>query len=1143
MDLQNEGFEEPADDLNNTQESPTKRKKRDEHGIRIRKPTRKQKCQRNFQGEIPKIGKLADCWAPNDGCWTCDTCNSNSWESLVNNILGRSKADIMLTQESKIHSAEKRTSASRVAKILGWTASLGLAFRTTSDKGSGGCGVLVRKGTGLCKSTHEIKPSIQHRIHHAWVGGITKGGVHCISVYLRDGENASEGNLEILAEVAILIKSLKGPWIVAGDFNMTPATLATTNWHKLIGGRILAPEAPTCLSQTYDYFVVKAGFAQAVEKVQVLDDGGLFPHSPSRLYIRSDARRHAVRKLTRPTKIPGRLPHGPASRPPSYKAVNDACTAEDCQTAVYQWYTIARQEWAGLTGCEDAYKPPKFSWQPAAGECASKETGTTNPATAWRILGRRADEVAACLAKKTETNSARTREIVGKQTRASRKAVKSLSEKLQQELQPNMDRWCSGLDKAVTACSVRWAKSLAQAARKKATASEETAAKIRTQGWRDWLGASDSERKGLCPPSRGAYRWVKGLAGWAPSRTGHHTHNDAIPDEEDHSTWDDLEGYVEPEDSEPGQGHQEDFGSNTPLCDQAALEQEGGEWAELWDEGAEYNAMIEDELVEELEALTVPELKQAALSFPADTGLGADNISPRALARLSDEALASLIRILHLAEKQGKWPKELDLVMIVLLPKPDGGSRPIGLFPTLIRVWMRARSKQARKWEADNDNEALYGGAGMGAQKAAWITAFNAESACLGGQQHAQALFDLVKAFEKIPHDLIIKAAKKKGYPLAALRLSLAAYRLTRTIGSDGNYSRKIVAARGITAGSGFATSELRLLLLDLVIEIQERWPNKEGNRVKLYVDDLTITVSGGAAEVGRRIAEISDFVTSYFQDTLRLEVSKKKSVVTASRHKLARYIANRTKTRSVRPVKQAKMLGTAAAAGARRSVRVQNARLKAFRTVADRIAALRKMGVNTTTMARGCGTQGVTYGNETQGISNSGLHATRVVVNKAAAAGAGGKNVDLSLYALDGAHGTLDPAFLGNGAVVYYWALALWENWVPASDLKKALAAAEQKLQGRGNSAWGQVNGPSTAMIATLQRIGWTAVSHTKLIDDEETEFDLTLDPPSVVKAALDRSTRRWRLQRIDQHLPVAYRMSRGGYPRVRDEGVIQLI
>ena len=78
-------------------------------------------------------------------------------------------------------------------------------------------------------------------------------------------------------------------------------------------------------------------------------------------------------------------------------------------------------------------------------------------------------------------------------------------------------------------------------------------------------------------------------------------------------------------------------------------------------------------------------------------------------------------------------------------------------------------------------------------------------------------MFDLVKAFENIPHDLLIAAAIKHGYCLVSLRLSLEAYRMERSIGMDGAYSRLIVAVLGITAGSGFATCELRLLMLDVV--------------------------------------------------------------------------------------------------------------------------------------------------------------------------------------------------------------------------------------------------------------------------------------------------------------------------------------
>ena len=62
----------------------------------------------------------------------------------------------------------------------------------------------------------------------------------------------------------------------------------------------------------------------------------------------------------------------------------------------------------------------------------------------------------------------------------------------------------------------------------------------------------------------------------------------------------------------------------------------------------------------------------AAMTFPGNTGLGHDNIAPRALARLSLAALQALADLYVAFERFGGWPLALDLVLIVLLPKTDG---------------------------------------------------------------------------------------------------------------------------------------------------------------------------------------------------------------------------------------------------------------------------------------------------------------------------------------------------------------------------------------------------------------------------------------------------------------------------------------
>ena len=198
-----------------------------------------------------------------------------------------------------------------------------------------------------------------------------------------------------------------------------------------------------------------------------------------------------------------------------------------------------------------------------------------------------------------------------------------------------------------------------------------------------------------------------------------------------------------------------------PLGTQATVERSGNEWAELWEEGREYTTQVwpDDDL--KPPRLTGDDIDAAAASFPPNTGLGADNVGPRGVRRLSKEGKTALADLLNEMEDDGNWADILQLILIVLLDKSDGGKRPIGLFPTIIRIWMRARARMARKWEKEHADPAIHAGEAMGAQRAAWQIAFQAENAHLTDQHYAQALLDLVKCFEKIPHKELVAAANK----------------------------------------------------------------------------------------------------------------------------------------------------------------------------------------------------------------------------------------------------------------------------------------------------------------------------------------------------------------------------------------------
>ena len=86
----------------------------------------------------------------------------------------------------------------------------------------------------------------------AWVDGVVQGGVHSISVYLIKSEGLSLENLFILEELSAVIRQLAGPWIAAGDWNLSPAVLARSNWLQMIGGVIFAPTLPSSHGSAHD---------------------------------------------------------------------------------------------------------------------------------------------------------------------------------------------------------------------------------------------------------------------------------------------------------------------------------------------------------------------------------------------------------------------------------------------------------------------------------------------------------------------------------------------------------------------------------------------------------------------------------------------------------------------------------------------------------------------------------------------------------------------------------------------------------------------------------------------------------------------------------------------------------------------------
>ena len=84
-----------------------------------------------------------------------------------------------------------------------------------------------------------------------------------------------------------MLGTLKGPWVLAADFNCTPQQLEETGFLKLVNGRIVAPSWPTCKNRTIDFFVVSNCLVGMVVGAVKVSGALCKPHCPARLYLKA----------------------------------------------------------------------------------------------------------------------------------------------------------------------------------------------------------------------------------------------------------------------------------------------------------------------------------------------------------------------------------------------------------------------------------------------------------------------------------------------------------------------------------------------------------------------------------------------------------------------------------------------------------------------------------------------------------------------------------------------------------------------------------------------------------------------------------------------------------------------------------------
>ncbi len=178
---------------------------------------------------------------------------------------------------------------------------------------------------------------------------------------------------------------------------------------------------------------------------------------------------------------------------------------------------------------------------------------------------------------------------------------------------------------------------------------------------------------------------------------------------------------------------------------------------------------------------------------------------------LSKESLEVLAAIYEGMELSGRMPRQIELVLIALLPKGSGGYRPIGLFPAAYRLWGRCRRPLAAKWELDNERPYFAAGRHAGATDVVWRSSVRGECGVLQDEGSAAILWDMAKFYESFDVQLLESRAMEWGFPEGVLRLSCHAYRMARYFTLGGFVDGPHYAGRGVIVGRSIATSYVRI--------------------------------------------------------------------------------------------------------------------------------------------------------------------------------------------------------------------------------------------------------------------------------------------------------------------------------------------
>ena len=515
----------------------------------------------------------------------------------------------------------------------------------------------------------------------------------------------------------------------------------------------------------------------------------------------------------------------------------------------------------------------------------------------------------------------------------------------------------------------------------------------------------------------------------------------------------------------------------------------------------------------------------ASRTFSVSTVSTYDGMHPRHFSLLRHGGLAAVAVLLQCIEALGAWPRQVAMVMTVLLPKPKGGWRGIGLFPGLHRLYTRVRQPYFQLWEARNWRPYFAAAAGRGPEQVVWRQAMVAEAASTTGTScTASVLWDLRKFFEHLDLSLLEGRGLRAGFDAVVLRAVISAYRFARVISGRAGMTVPAWARSGVTPGCGAAAVMIKVYCMEPFDQLVARLSALSLKvTLDVYFDDLHLSVQGDdQASATKVLTKAAVELSVTVRQDLRCTVAPDKGGIVASCSKLLARVAKAMAKLPGSAMKTCANLGVDFTAGRchrAAPAHTMQSRLSTYVKRSRKISVLQRASAGRLAhkISLCGGRPSLQYGASCYGLSGGQLRDRRRALAQTLRPTAKGRSLDAVCLL----HG--DPMAAGAVAPASAWCAEVWNSlctghWpgtaaIPMPELRQAW----ETCAGGSIKSWRWARGPISATVMTLRRLGWSFTGPFDWIDHDGVPLQLTRLAPAMMLSKWRWHTRgSWSYRRL---------------------------